>query len=86
MTRLRYSLHDSENEAECLAIEHVRKMALWTGAKFRRVAPLHTAPKSPNSKHPVVWVASFSFAWPDGVVVDGGDRRKYANSMLANLA
>jgi hypothetical protein len=71
MARLRYSLTDAEQEAGRLATEHVQKMALWPGVVLSRVVPSRSAPRSPNSKHPVWWMVSFKMPWPDGVVVDG---------------
>jgi hypothetical protein len=46
---------------------------------FRRVGTSNLSPSSPSSKHPVVWVASFEFTRPHGVVVDGGELMFFVN-------
>jgi hypothetical protein len=80
MARLRYSLTDSEKEAGRLATQHVQTMGVWPGATLSDVAPSHIAPKSPNSKHPVVWIAMFKMPCPDGVTVDGGELTFHVNA------
>ena len=73
MPRLRYSLAEAAAEAKRLAMEYVEGTSQWPAAEFRRVAPSERFPKSPSSKHPVVWFAIFDLPGPDGGVVDGFD-------------
>jgi hypothetical protein len=79
VARLRYTRVDAESEATRLAMEYVSNDPSLSEADLAQVVSSTFAPKSKNSKFPVVWFAVFKFPSRPGVVVDGGELSLHVN-------